>query len=68
MNTLKIEGEYITLDKMLKFAGIAQTGGHAKILIQSGDVIVNGEVESRRGKKLRVGDIIEVEEEKIIIE
>ena len=68
MNTLKIKGEYITLDKMLKFAGVAQTGGHAKILIQSGEVIVNGEVEERRGKKLRVGDIIEIEEEKFIIE
>ncbi|MBF8984419.1 S4 domain-containing protein YaaA [Lutibacter sp. B2] len=68
MNALKIESEYITLDQMLKFAGIAQTGGHAKMLIQSGDVIVNGEVECRRGKKLRVGDVIEVEEEKFIIE
>lgn len=67
MQELKIEGEYIQLDKALKFGEIAQTGGHAKILILEGEVKVNGEVELRRGKKLRDGDIIEVEGEKILI-
>lgn len=67
MKELKIEGEYIQLDKALKFGEFAQTGGHAKILILEGFVKVNGDVELRRGKKLRDGDIVEVEGEKIVI-
>ncbi|WP_129599572.1 RNA-binding S4 domain-containing protein [Anaerophilus nitritogenes] len=67
MHELKIDGEYIQLDKALKLADIAQTGGHAKFLIQEGLVIVNGDVEHRRGKKLRDGDIISFENMKIII-
>lgn len=47
---------FIKLDKFLKWQGITQTGGEAKIRIQSGEVIVNDEVETRRGKKLRNGD------------
>ncbi len=53
-----IRTEYITLDAFLKWAGVADTGGHAKALIASGDVTVNGEVELRRGRKLRPGDRI----------
>ncbi|TCO78063.1 RNA-binding S4 domain-containing protein [Marinisporobacter balticus] len=67
MQELKIEGEYIQLDKALKLGEIAQTGGHAKILILEGEVKVNGEVELRRGKKLRDGDIVEIDGEKIMI-
>lgn len=51
-----ISTEYITLDAFLKWAGVADTGGHAKALIASGEVYVNGEVELRRGRKLRPGD------------
>ena len=47
---------FIKLDKFLKWQGITQTGGEAKIRIQDGEVIVNDEVETRRGKKLRSGD------------
>jgi ribosome-associated protein len=57
-----ITTEYITLDAFLKWAGAADTGGHAKILISSGEVRVNGEVELRRGRKLRPGDCIELPE------
>lgn len=51
-----ITTEFITLDAFLKWAGVAGTGGHAKALIASGDVRVNGEVEMRRGRKLHPGD------------
>lgn len=61
MVELKIESEYIKLDQFLKLADIASTGGHAKYLIQECVVKVNGEVETRRGKKLVPGDIVEVE-------
>jgi ribosome-associated protein len=58
-----ISTEYITLDAFLKWAGVADTGGHAKVLITSGDVYVNGEPERRRGRKLRPGDQIKVAHE-----
>lgn len=56
--SMPIQTEYITLDAFLKWAGVADTGGHAKTLIASGQVTVNGEVETRRGRKLREGDRI----------
>jgi len=51
----------IKLDQFLKFAGLAATGGQAKWLVQMGHVQVNGEVETRRGRKLHVGDTVTVE-------
>jgi len=48
----------LPLGAFLKLAGVAGTGGHAKIVIQSGDVTVNGEVETRRGRTLQVGDVV----------
>jgi ribosome-associated protein len=48
--------EPIKLDQFLKTVGIAQTGGQAKLLIQAGEVAVNGAVEVRRGRKLQAGD------------
>jgi ribosome-associated protein len=56
---LKISSEFIKLDSALKLADIAQTGGHAKILVQNGEIRVNGEVCTQRGKKLRPGDRLE---------
>jgi ribosome-associated protein len=55
------------LDQFLKLVDVASTGGHAKFLIQEGLVKVNGEVETRRGKKLRSNDVVEVEGNKIKI-
>ena len=55
----------ITLGQALKAASIAGTGGEAKILVQLGEVLVNGEVETRRGRKLREGDVVEVGEERL---
>jgi len=53
---MPIRTEFITLDAFLKWAGVADTGGHAKTLIASGQVLVNSDVETRRGRKLRPGD------------
>lgn len=50
----------LCLDQFLKLTGIAGTGGQAKLLIQGGEVKVNGELETRRRKKLSVEDIVEV--------
>lgn len=51
-------GEYIKLDQFLKLAGVTRSGGEAKVLIQSGEVLVNGQIETRRGRKLRHGDVV----------
>ena len=56
-----LKGEYIRLDDLLKNVGVVATGGHAKIIIQEGEVKVNGEVCTMRGKKLRNGDNAEFE-------
>lgn len=61
MIEIAIDSEFIKLDQFLKLVDIASTGGHAKFLIQEGLVKVNGEIEARRGKKLRSNDIVEVE-------
>ncbi len=55
----------ITLGRALKAANVVGTGGEAKVLIQAGEVRVNGEVETRRGLKLREGDVVEVGDEKM---
>ncbi|MCI7085842.1 RNA-binding S4 domain-containing protein [bacterium] len=53
---IKIDEDFIRLDSLLKFSGLAETGGHAKLLVQSGQVMLNGEVCTMRGKKIRKGD------------
>lgn len=55
---IKIKEDYIRLDSALKLAGLVATGGHAKIVIQNGEVKVNGEVCTMRGKKLREKDTV----------
>lgn len=55
---IKIRDEYIKLGQAMKLAGMAGSGTEAKILIQDGQVLVNGEVELRRGKKLYPGDVV----------
>ena len=59
--------EYIELIKLLKLLHIAESGGHAKIMVEEGEVKLNGEVESRKRAKLRVGDTVEAAEKKITI-
>lgn len=53
---IKIDEDFIRLDSLLKFSGLAETGGHAKLLVQNGQVMLNGEVCTMRGKKIRKGD------------
>lgn len=50
-----------TLGQALKLGNVVGSGGEAKVLIQDGEVTVNGEVETRRGRKLEAGDVVEVE-------
>ncbi len=57
----KIDTDFIRLDSFLKMCDAVQTGGHAKIVIQEGEVRVNGEVCTQRGRKLRSGDCAEFE-------
>ena len=56
---IKIEEEFIRLDNLIKFSGLCATGGQAKYLIQNGEVKLNGEICTMRGKKIRNGDSVE---------
>lgn len=74
MENIKIESEFIKLDQLLKFSNLVESGGFAKMIISEGMVLVNNEVELRRGKKIRNGDIVEINytdddgnEEKVVI-
>ena len=60
--------EYIKLDQFLKLARVVQSGGEAKHLIQSGAVLVNGAVETRRGRKLYPGDVVKVAGEELVVQ
>jgi len=55
---IRIEGDFIKLDALLKFAALASTGGEAKVMIQSGEVFVDGEPCLLRGKKIKSGSIV----------
>jgi len=65
MREFTLTEEFIELIRLLKLLGIAQTGGHAKLLVEEGEVIRNGQPEYRKRAKLIKGDIIEVLGEKI---
>lgn len=58
----------VELAQFLKIMGIVDTGGQAKMVIQGGEVYLNGEVETRRRKKLALGDVIEIWGESFIVE
>lgn len=62
---LKLRDEFIKLGQAMKAAGIVSSGIDAKMLIQDGQVTVNGEVETRRGRKLYDGDIFEFEGDEV---
>ena len=57
----------ITVGQALKASNLVGSGGEAKVLVQTGEVRVNGEVETRRGRKLKEGDIVEVRDERMEI-
>ena len=67
MREFILSSDYIELVKLLKLLGIAETGGHAKIMIESGEVLLNGNPEFRKRAKLRPGDLVEAVGEKIRI-
>jgi len=60
MREVPIGGEMIRLGQFLKLADLIDTGGEGKVLIASGDVTVNGEVDTRRGRQLHPGDVVSV--------
>jgi len=62
-----IHTETINLDQFLKWAGLVSTGGEAKIAISQGNVKVNGEVETRRSRKLKINDVVEYEGNSLIV-
>lgn len=59
MEVVEVRGA-ITLGQFLKWSGLADSGGEAKVLVETGSALVNGAVEIRRGHRLRVGDVVEV--------
>ncbi|CBL16518.1 MULTISPECIES: RNA-binding S4 domain-containing protein [Ruminococcus] len=65
---VSIRTEFIKLDSLLKYAGLTDTGGFAKELIQGGQVKVNGEICTMRGKKIRSGDVVEAGEYRLTVE
>ncbi len=67
MREFQLTTEYIELNKLLKLLRIAQTGGHAKIIVEEGEVVRNGESEFRKRAKLIKGDVIKVLGETITI-
>jgi ribosome-associated protein len=56
--SVSITGDFIRLDALLKYACITQSGGEAKFFIQEGEVTVNGDICTQRGKKIRPGDMV----------
>ena len=58
MKTITIHTEFIKLQDLLKFANLVETGGMAKECVQGGEVAVNGEICTMRGKKIRPGDLV----------
>lgn len=67
METVKIRDEYIKLGQAIKAAGLVSSGLEAKIVIQDGQVTVNGSVELQRGKKLYGGELVEFEGQQVKI-
>ena len=61
MTEIKIETEFIKLDALLKFANLVSSGGEAKLRIADGEVLVNGETCTMRGRKIRPGDTVSLD-------
>ena len=68
MEIIIIQEEFIRLDNLMKFSGLCDTGGRAKFLIQNGEVRLNGEVCTMRGKKIRPGDQVEYQGRTVTVE
>lgn len=68
MTTIQLRDEFIKLGQAIKAAGLVENGVEAKIVIQNGEVLVNGQVETQRGKKLHGGDVVSFKGAEIRIE
>ena len=66
--TIMIRGDFIKLDALMKFASLVASGGEAKMAIADGLVSVNGEVCTMRGKKIRSGDVVEVDKFRVEVQ
>lgn len=62
--TIEVDNLPIRLGQFLKFANVVQDGMEAKIRIQEGEILLNGGIETRRGKQLKDGDIVEIDDER----
>lgn len=62
-----VERQEIRLDQFLKVEGLVGTGGQAKLLIQAGEVLVNGQIETRRRRKLDPGDLVQWGEVRVVV-
>ncbi len=67
MEKISITTEYIKLDQFLKLANLVSSGGEARFFIEEQEILVNGENEKRRGKKLREGDLVELKGQTFMI-
>ncbi|MBT9583278.1 RNA-binding S4 domain-containing protein [bacterium] len=63
-----VDEPYLKLDQFLKWAGAVESGGQAKMVILAGQVLVNGEVENRRGRKLRKGDSVAFNQQSWVVD
>lgn len=68
MEIIKLRDEYIKLGQALKAAGMVENGAQSKVVIQEGLVMVNGSIETQRGKKLKDGDIVSFQGQEVKIE
>lgn len=64
---VEIRDEVIRLGQLLQLAGIVDSGSDAKLVLQGGEVLVNGEPEVRRGRQLRAGDVVEALGEAVVV-
>jgi len=67
LHQFELTREFITLDSLLKLLSIAPSGGIAKMMVAAGEVEVNGELELRKTRKLRAGDVVRLQDEEIHI-
>jgi ribosome-associated protein len=67
VHDIEITTETIRLGQLLKLANLVDSGADAKLLLAGGEVLVNGEIEIRRGRQLRAGDIVEFDDEQVRI-
>jgi ribosome-associated protein len=63
-----VDEPYLKLDQFLKWAGAVESGGQAKLVIQAEQVMVNGQIETRRGRKLRKGDTVAFQEKNWVVD